>query len=212
MLKNLSHAAALLLGLASAAAAQDYTTLLDGSGTLGSRLHSLPGTGGAPSLLMEVPIAAEGGPRFGVLLDSAPTGGGLAAFTFHTPEQGLVEALHLSNATIPETGTAQDRLEAFRALLRDEAVPALSTRLSGMAVETTRNMKLAGFDAVEMTGTASDPTHGPLRWRLLGILNPNSAESFYALTQVATDQLPVTGPENFSQSLSGRLLDTLRIN
>lgn len=204
--------AALLAGLSTSAFGQGYGGILDASATLGARLHSLTGGGDAPSLLVRVPIPAEGGPRFGVLLDTAPAEGGIAAFSFHTPERGLVEALHLSTATIPQTGSAQDRLEAFRALLRDEAIPTLSGKLSGLAVETTRNMQVAGLDAVEMTGTASDPAHGPLRWRLLGILNPNGADSFYALAQVATNELPVTGPETFPQSLSGRLLESLRLN
>lgn len=211
MLKHLA-VAALLAGLCSGASAQGYGGILDGSADLGARLHSLEGAGDAPALLVRVPIPVEGGPRFGVLLDSAPAGGGIAAFSFHTPEQGLVEALHVSSATIPQTGTAQDRLETFRTLLRDDAVPALRGRLTDLAVETTRNMQIAGFDAVEMTGTASDAAHGPLRWRLVGVLNPNGTDCFYALSQVATAQLPVTGPENFAQSLGGRLLDSLRFN
>lgn len=210
MLRTLLGAALLATTATAATAQEDYSTILSGGAALGSQSHSL--VAGAQRVSFTVPVAQEEGPRFGVLLQPSPPDGGLAALTFHTPEQGLIEAVHLSTAMIPMEGTAQDRQEAFRTLLRDTAVPALQGKLSDLQVETTRNMRLGGFDAVELTGTASHPTHGALRWRLMGILNPSGPDSLYTLSQVATAALPVTGPENFGQSLSGRLLDSLRFD
>lgn len=208
MLRPFICAALLCLPAAAASAQAQVSALLDSDAVLESRAVSL--AAGAHSVSLQVPVPVPDGVRFGVLRDAAPAGGGIAAYSFHTPEQTLIESVHLSTASIPTGGDPQARLETFRGLLRSQAVPALQEALPGLAVETTRNMQVAGLDAVELTGTATHPTHGPLRWRLLGVLNPEGAVSLYTLSQVATSALPVTGPENFGQSLSGRMLRTLR--
>lgn len=215
MLKQIALTSGLVLGLTAAAPAQDYAPLLEADADLGARLHSIEATPGAipgPAVTLRVPIARAEGPRFGVLLDAAPADGGIAAFTFHTPENRLIESLHIAPARVPVEADPQDRLEVLRALLLEEAVPALRDRLSGLEVQTTRNTEIAGLGAVEITGIATDDTQGALRWRLVGLLNPRVADSLYALAQVSLRDMPVTGPENFDRSLSGRLLESLRYN
>jgi hypothetical protein len=206
---------ALCLGLAIPATAQDYASLLDTSSDLRGRLHAItavPGQDGITPITIRVPLAREEGPSFGVLIDEPPSDGGMVTFTFHTPQNALIEAVNLSTAVIPLEEERQRRLEIFGALMRQTALPAIKAALPGATSDGLRPIEVAGLPAIEMLGNADHPEHGPIRWRLVGIPNPEAAESIYAFVQVATDQLPLPASDDFARSLSGRLLTSLQFN
>jgi hypothetical protein len=136
----------------------------------------------------------------------------MVTFTFHTPQNALIEAVNLSTAVIPLEEERQRRLEIFGALMRQTALPAIKAALPGATSDGLRPIEVAGLPAIEMLGNADHPEHGPIRWRLVGIPNPEAAESIYAFVQVATDQLPLPASDDFARSLSGRLLTSLQFN
>ena len=209
------RALALCTLLALPATAQDYAGLLDSSSDLRGRLHAItaaPGQEGITPITIRVPLAREDGPSFGVLIDEPAGDGGMVTFTFQTPEGALIEAVNLSTAIIPQGNDTPRRQEMFGALMRNEVLPAIQAALPGATSDGLRPIEVGGLPAIEMLGRAEHPEHGPIRWRLVGIPNPDAAESVYAFVQVATDRLPLPASDDFARSLSGRLLSSLQFN
>jgi hypothetical protein len=127
-----------------------------------------------------VPTFGGVGPAFVARMNDNPRNG-LVSFGFTTPQGELIEAINLVSAHIPMGEMAQ-RVEQFAVLLNARTVPQLMTGFDQGARTGIRPITVGSYKAVELLGTYIHPVHGLIQWRLVGIPNPHSPESIYALT------------------------------
>lgn len=156
-----------------------------------------------------VPTFGGVGPVFVARMNDNPRNG-LVSFGFTTPQGELIEAINLVSAHIPMGEMAQ-RVEQFAVLLNARTVPQLMTGFDQGARTGIRPITVGSYKAVELLGTYIHPVHGLIQWRLVGIPNPHSPESIYALTQIVTERLPIASVDDLPRSLTGRLLNSLQI-
>ena len=151
-----------------------------------------------------VPMAGNG--EYDSRVVEAPVTG-LLKFVFVTPGGGFIESVSLSAASMP-IAELDKRLEYFATVLRTEVVPGLVDGKSEATSANTRPTKLGDTDAVELFGSYKDATYGTIHWRLVGLPHPDREEGFVALVQVAETAVPITSPEDYPATLTGRLLET----
>ena len=62
------------------------------------------------------------------------------------------------------------------------------------------------YDAVEVLGIYTDPDFGKMYLRIVGILNPDSEDTVFAIANVASEQMSLPTPDDFDKTRGGYVL------
>lgn len=133
---------------------------------------------------------------------------GLVKFTFATPGGGFVETLSLSAARVP-MGDEERRLEYLVEMMNAELVPAIVAGKAEVERAKIRKIYLGRINGAEIFGSYTDETYGTVHWRLVGLPNPGAEEGLVGLAQIAQAAVPISSPDDFTSSLTGRILKSL---
>ncbi|MFY0635582.1 MAG: hypothetical protein JXQ91_17350 [Vannielia sp.] len=133
---------------------------------------------------------------------------GLVKFVFSTEAGGLIEAVTFSELTLPMSDDEEPRLNYLMEIMSALIVPGLIDGKAEASRSNTRKVEVGGHTAVEIFGTYAHPDFGKVHWRLVGLPNPEGEAGVVALAQISEEAVPITSPDDFPSSLSGRVLES----
>ena len=213
-------AAFALLGPAPAAQSQDASlsfNLFSYEGAYLNRIFRFNADYTAKyNIPIDVPFALQIPIRDDVELiaDGRPSGG-IVKFTFATKDPSgrkFIENFHVIDASFPIPQDSDDpmpiRLQSAAKALTQSAYPAAVQGFTDAKIISTLEIAVNGMRAVELLGTYTDPSNGPMVLQLVAIPHPARAESYFVLHNINRTLVPVNGPEQLPETLGGRVLDS----
>lgn len=135
--------------------------------------------------------------------------GSILAVEFVTPDGSFVESIIFTDAQV-EVGDPQNRLFAMANLLVLKAFPAIGKAYSDARILGFGATKVAGLPAVQLLGTHSASPLGPVLFRIVGFLSPDSADTVVALASLSAIRMPARGDQQLLDSFSGMTLESLK--
>ncbi len=159
----------------------------------------------AAPFVVVVPLAGDGSYQSRIVQTPQT---GLVKFVFSTEGGGLIEAVTFSELSLPMADDEEPRLNYLMEIMSALVVPGLVEGKADASRTNTRKVEIGGKTAVEIFGTYTDADYGKIHWRLLGLPNAEAEAGVVALAQIAEEAVPITSPDDFPASLSGRLLES----
>lgn len=140
------------------------------------------------------------------LLDPAPQPGqALVKVNFATMDRELIENLQFVPYTLP-LGETEERMNMLAGMMANDAFQmAVGTHDENIR-DVVRPIKIGNLDAVEVIGRYQDADLGLMYLRIVGILNPASEHSVFAISNVVSTRQPIPTPNDFPQTRSGTAL------
>jgi hypothetical protein len=209
-----------LLGLAPAAKSQDASlsfNLFSYEGAYLNKIFRFNADYTAKyNIPIDVPFALQIPIRKDVELiaDGRPSGG-IVKFTFATKDPSgrkFIENFHVVDASFPIPQDSSDpmpvRLRTAAKALTQSAYPSAVQGFADAKIISTLEIAVNGMRAVELLGTYTDPSNGPMVLQLVAIPHPDRAESYFILHNISRTLVPMSGPEQLPETLGGRVLDS----
>lgn len=217
---NIVIAVVALLGFAPSAQSQDTSVsfnLFSYEGAYLNRIFRFDADYTAKyNIPIDVPFALQIPIRDDVELiaDGRPSGG-IVKFTFATKDPSgrkFIENFHVVGASFPIPQDSDDpmpiRLRTAAKALTQSAYPSAIQGFTDAKIISTQEIAVNGMRAVELLGTYTDPSNGPMVLQLVAIPHPARAESYFILHNINRTLVPVSGPEQLPGTLGGRVLDS----
>jgi len=209
-----------LLGFAPAAQSQDASfsfNLFSYEGAYLNRIFRFNADYTAKyNIPIDVPFALQIPVRSDVevIADGRPSGG-IVKFTFATKDPSgrkFIENFHVIDASFPIPLGSSDpmpiRLQSAAKALTQSAYPSAVQGFTDAKIISTLEIAVNGMRAVELLGTYTDPSNGPMVLQLVAIPHPDRAESYFILHNINRTLVPMSGPEQLPETLGGRVLDS----
>jgi len=155
-------------------------------------------------LKMIIPTAKD---TYRILVDNQPSGG-MVKINFATPDQTLIDSVHIIDATIPMQAMDK-RLAQFAGLLKDSVYPISVDGMADAKLLALRNQQMGKYATVELIATYTDPEIGPMYLRILGVPHPDKAESIFIIINVNAQLEPLDNLDQFAQTLSGKTVNSI---
>jgi len=129
----------------------------------------------------------------------------LVKVNFATEERQLIENLQFVTMSLPMA----DHKARFTNLAR-----LLANNVYNSAVKTypenkflgARETKIGNYDAVEVIGKYVDPNLGLVYLRIVGIPNPDGAESIFTVANIVASRVEIKHVDDLARTLSGTAL------
>jgi hypothetical protein len=139
-----------------------------------------------------------------------PGGDTYMKISFATPDRQLIDNLRIVSMTAP-LGEPENRLNMTAGLLAEQGFDLAVQGFADAERHTVRKIRVGRYDAVEVIGTYTDPALGPMFVRLVGIPNPESRFSVFAITNVVAQRTKIADGDDLTEKTrSGRALTTFR--
>ena len=132
---------------------------------------------------------------------------GLVKFVFATPGGGLIESVTFSEMSLP-VAEEEPRLEYLVELLNTEVLPGLANGKTDASRANIRKTEVGGVPGVEAFGTYTHADYGKMHWRVVALPKPDAEAGVVALAQISEEAVPITSPNEYPASLSGRVIES----
>ncbi|MCB9994354.1 MAG: hypothetical protein H6873_11945 [Hyphomicrobiaceae bacterium] len=129
----------------------------------------------------------------------------LIQISFVTEDRKLVENIRFTPMTIG-TGSLDERQQVMLQLMRDNVFKGFTDGYEDVNYVGARATKVNTYDAVEVLGIYTDPDFGKMYLRIVGILNPDSEDTVFAIANVASEQMSLPTPDDFDKTRGGYVL------
>lgn len=160
--------------------------------------------GNAPApFQLQVPILDDASPLYHPPEEGFDT---LLRVSFVTDDQQLIENIRFT-PMILSMGPLEQQLQTMADLLRDEVFPTFTNGYANIRYVGTRSTKIHSYDAVELVGSYIDPDFGLMYLRIVGIINPDSEHTVFAIANVVDEKIRLTSPEQYAQTRGGIMLE-----
>ncbi|MCB1517909.1 MAG: hypothetical protein KDJ19_09900 [Hyphomicrobiaceae bacterium] len=124
---------------------------------------------------------------------------------FATEDRQLVENIRFTPMTIA-LGPLDERQQTMLQLMRDNVFAGFTNGYDDVHYVGARATKVNTYDAVEVLGLYTDPEFGKMYLRIVGILNPDSEKTVFAIANVASKYLSLPTPDDFDKTRTGYML------
>lgn len=133
----------------------------------------------------------------------------LIRISFVTADQQLVENIRFT-PMILSMGPIEKQMQTIADLLRDQVFPTFTDGYADVRLVGTRSTKINIYDAVELVGSYTDPEFGLMYLRIVGIINPQSDHTVFAIANVVDAQVKLTNPDQYAQTRGGIVLSNFQ--
>jgi hypothetical protein len=139
-----------------------------------------------------------------------PRGDAYMKISFATNEKQLIDNLRFVTMTVPLV-EAEERLKLTAKMLAGQGLATAVRGYGNAQRKGIRRIRIGKYDAVEVVGSYTDSELGLMFVRLVGIPNPNSKFSIFAVINVVAGQTKIESADDLSsKTRSGRSLTTFR--
>ena len=202
----LAALAALMLGAVPASAQNVTFTLLDIQGlVIGNKVTVDAASGEEHGITVPAPfsILVPTDDRIDLYVEApAPPHDTFYKVSFVTKDEQLIENVQFVPMTVG-MGDPEARRATLVQLLAEKVFPMAVANYPQHKYIGWRDIKVGELDAIEVLGEYIDPDWGHMYLRMVGFLNPDAAESVFAVSNISSKLTPITDAEQFPRTRSG---------
>jgi len=125
----------------------------------------------------------------------------------HISERQFIENIQFVSMVLP-LGEPEERIAVLTRLLSNDAFNGATASYEQKEFIGSRTAKIGDLDVVDVVGRYIDPNLGLVYVRLVGILNPDSPDAIFSVSNIVADRFEFTSLDELEFTGGGKTLSS----